>query len=47
MDPGPIQLASIIPIKAHGVSALLCSAKSDCVLILGDLTIPIVINVKK
>jgi len=20
MDPGPIQLASIIPIKAHGVS---------------------------
>jgi hypothetical protein len=47
MDPIPIQLASIIPIKTQGVSALPGSAKSDCVLILRDLTIPIEINAKR
>ena len=47
MDPVPIQLASIIPTKTHGVSALPASAKSDCVLILRDLTIPIAINAKR
>ena len=47
MDPVPIQVASIVPTKTHGVSPLPASAKSDCVWILRDLTIPIAINAKR
>ena len=44
MDPVPIQIASIVLTNIHGVNNLPASAKPDCVLILRDLTITIVIN---
>ena len=47
MDPVPIQIASIVLTKIHGVNNLPASAKPDCVLILRDLTITIAINAIK
>ena len=47
MDPALMQMASIVQTQTHDVSNLPASTKSDCVLILRNLTIIVEINAKR
>ena len=47
MDPVLMQIAGIVQTQTHDVINLPASAKSDCALILRDLTIKIAINAKR